>query len=225
MQTDYALGSDGTEILSAVFRGRLRGLNEIILATGAPLEGNLFYFQGATDLADCPDPARAHKRRNLYRAIQGKHRFLEVGFNAGHSALLALSAAPDLTYLGVDIASNPYTRLCAALMSHWFGDRFLFVAGDSREMLPAIWLQGGRGFDLIHVDGGHGAGTCLADLVNAVHVAEPAGAHLLLDDTGHAPIRALYERLRHAGLLQTDDCGRTWEGGENLLARVLPRGA
>jgi len=223
MQPDYALGPTGEEIFSDTFRARLRGLNEIVLATGAPLEGNLFYFQGTTDLTDRPDPARIHKRRNLYRALQGKRRMLEVGMNAGHSALLALSAVPNLTYLGVDIASNAYTRLCADLMKHWYGDRFLFVAGDSREMLPALWLQGGRCFDFIHIDGGHGAGTCLADMVNALHLAESEGAHLLLDDTSHPPIHGLFQRLCVAGQLEAEMCGGDWEGGENLLARIPRR--
>ena len=221
MLPDYAIGPSDEELLSDSFRGRLRCLNEIVLATGAPLEGNLFYFQGARDLGTAPDPARIHKRRNLWRALAGRHRLLEIGFNAGHSALLALSAAPQLTYLGVDIAGNPYTSLCADLMKRWFGDRFLFVTGDSREMLPALWLQGGQCFDLIHVDGGHGAGTCLADIANGLRLADPAGSLLLLDDTAHPPIRAIHDRFLAAGLLERDDRDGSWEGSESLLARIL----
>ena len=98
----------------------------------------------------------APARRNLWRAARFKERLLEVGVNAGHSALLALSSNPKLQYYGVDIVSHSYTIACVDFLKGEFPGRVHLFPGDSREVLP--WLadrSGDLAFDLFSIDGGH----------------------------------------------------------------------
>ena len=103
-----------------------------------------------------PDAALAPARRNVWRAVRFKERLLEVGVNAGHSALLALSSSPRLEYYGVDIMAHAYTAECVDFLKGEFPGRVHLFTGDSREVLP--WLVSRRAelaFDIFHVDGGH----------------------------------------------------------------------
>ena len=126
------------------------------------------------------------------------HRMLEVGFNAGHSATLALIANPTLEYHALDLCQHNYTRRCFQLLMFRFPGRVSLTCGDStvrlRELelerwVPPRWRSGGggtfggarggrstkaaaagsgkangrraasgyeaRGYDLLHIDGGH----------------------------------------------------------------------
>ncbi len=74
----------------------LRALNIAVEKTGVLIEGNLFYHhQTSVTHETPPDSSRAHKRRNFLRVVNGCGRFVEIGFNAGHSALLALDRDPE----------------------------------------------------------------------------------------------------------------------------------
>ncbi len=76
----------------AQFLDHLRHLNEIASGTGEPLEGNLCYFHCQQDFKySPPDPRRGERRETFLRALAGRSRLLEIGFNAGHSTLLALT--------------------------------------------------------------------------------------------------------------------------------------
>ena len=105
---DYTIRRDTLdEVLSDLFRQRLQRLNGIVQRSGERLEGNVFYADGdkGFDRA-APGGRSGAARRNLWRAARFKERMLEVGVNAGHSALLALSSNPRLQYYGVDIMSH-----------------------------------------------------------------------------------------------------------------------
>src|SRR5579863_672981 len=106
---DYSLHRDTLdEIFTERFRLRLERIAALVRQSGEPLEGNIFYADLADHYADQPpDRDLAPARRNVWRAVRFKERLLEVGVNAGHSALLALSANPRLEYYGVDIMGTP----------------------------------------------------------------------------------------------------------------------
>ena len=107
---------------------------------------------------------------------------LEIGFNPGHSALLALSMNPEIHYTGIDWFRNA-TAICL-LTALLFGSRFEIIQGGSREIQPRI-TQGARPDDLYHVDGGHGSLNCFADVSNSFRLASGRRpCHLLLDDAG-----------------------------------------
>jgi hypothetical protein len=222
---DYTIARDTLdETLSAAFCDRLQRLNAIVSRAGEPLEGNIIYPDlDKAFLGSPPSAALAPARRNLWRAVRFKRRVLEVGVNAGHSALLALSANPRLEYNGVDILAHSYTLECVDFLKGEFPGRVHLFPGDSREVLP--WLadrSDEANFDLYCVDGGHTDDVCLADMTHCVRMAQgQKGRHLLLDDVHASWIFDIYCEFVARGDLTTETFFGDWEdAGRNVLARV-----
>ncbi len=222
---DYSIRRDTLdEILSEMFRGRLRRLNEIVRRSGERLEGNIFYGDGEERYADRP-PAEdlAPARRNVWRAVRFKQRLLEVGVNAGHSALLALSASPTLEYYGVDIMAHAYAAECVDFLKAEFPGRVHLFPGDSREVLVRLADRSGDiEFDILHVDGGHTSEVCRSDMANCIRIARGVrGRHLLLDDVHASWIFDIYCDFVSRGDLTTETFFGDWEdAGRNVLARI-----
>lgn len=222
---DYSIRRDTLdEVLSEMFRGRLRRLNEIVRRSGERLEGNIFYGDGEERYADRP-PAEdlAPARRNVWRAVRFKQRLLEVGVNAGHSALLALSASPTLEYYGVDIMAHAYAAECVDFLKAEFPGRVHLFPGDSREVLVRLADRSGDiEFDILHVDGGHTSEVCRSDMANCIRIARGGrGRHLLLDDVHASWIFDIYCDFVSRGDLTTETFFGDWEdAGRNVLARV-----
>ncbi|MBV8664186.1 MAG: hypothetical protein JO107_13910, partial [Hyphomicrobiales bacterium] len=109
---DYSIDRrDASEAFAPQFMRRLETLNSLVAQTGETLEGNVFYRDEEKDfLGRPPELGLTPARRNVWRATRFKRQMLEVGVNAGHSALLALSANPALVFHGVDIALHAYTE-------------------------------------------------------------------------------------------------------------------
>ena len=165
----------------------------------------------------------APARRNAWRAVRFKERLLEVGVNAGHSALLALSSNPRLEYYGVDIMSHAYTAECVDFLKGEFPGRVHLFTGDSREVLP--WLVSRRAelaFDIFHVDGGHTDEVCRSDMSNCIRIAGgQRGRHVLLDDVHASWIFDVYCEFVSRGDLTTETFFDDWEeAGRNVLARI-----
>ena len=222
---DYTIRRDTlAEVFSDVFLERLRRINAIVRQSGEPLEGNIFYADLDERFAEKP-PADdlGPARRNVWRAVRFKERLLEVGVNAGHGALLALSSHRKLEYYGVDIMTHSYTIECVDFLKGEFPGRVHLFPGDSREVLP--WLAERRGelnFDLIHVDGGHTSEVCLSDMTHGVRLgAGLKGRHLLLDDVHASWIFDIYCEFVARGDLTTETFFGDWEeAGRNVLARI-----
>jgi hypothetical protein len=222
---DYTIARDTlAETLTPAFQERLRRLNAIVARSGESLEGNIFYPDlDGTFAVSPPVAALAPARRNVWRAVRFKRRLLEVGVNAGHSALLALSANPKLEYYGVDILSHGYTVECVDFLKGEFPGRVHLFPGDSREVLP--WLadrEDDLNFDLYGVDGGHTDDVCLSDMTHCVRMARgQKGRHLLLDDVHASWIFDIYCEFVARGDLTTETFFYDWEdAGRNLLARI-----
>ena len=222
---DYSLHRDTLdEIFTERFRLRLERIAALVRQSGEPLEGNIFYADLADRYADQPpDRDLAPARRNVWRAVRFKERLLEVGVNAGHSALLALSANPRLEYYGVDIMAHAYTAECVDFLKGEFPGRVHLFTGDSRDVLP--WLVNRRAelaFDVFHVDGGHTDDVCRADMGNCIRIAHGGrGRHILLDDVHASWIFDVYCEFVSRGDLTTETFFGDWEdAGRNVLARI-----
>jgi hypothetical protein len=222
---DYSIRRDTLEeILADAFRQRLSRIAEIVKRSGEPLEGNIFYADGDEGYAARPPAAElAPARRNAWRAVRFKERLLEVGVNAGHSALLALSTNPKLEYYGVDIMSHAYTAECVDFLKGEFPGRVHLFPGDSREVLP--WLVDRRAelsFDIFHVDGGHTSEVCLSDMTNCIRIAQgQRGRHVMLDDVHASWVFDIYCEFVARGDLTTETFFGDWEeAGRNVLARI-----
>ena len=218
------------EHFSEKFLSRTLELNRFVLESGEKFEGSVFYWNDSeTNTHAFPVATLAPARRNLWRASRFKKCMLEIGVNAGHSALLALSLNPNLIYYGVDINWHKYTGICAQFLRQEFGERFNFFAGDSREVLPHLAEQTNLpDFDLFHVDGGHSREICYADISNCLRLANKSAdaiaSHLLLDDVNASWIYDVYCQYVSSGHLMSETFFFDWEDtNRNVLARIFKR--
>ena len=223
---DYTIDrADASERFSDRFIGRLKTLNALVRASEEVIEGGIFYWDRDADFFDkMPDASLAPARRNLWRATRFKRSLLEIGVNAGHSALLSLSANDGLVYHGVDIGSHKYTEPCIDYLAREFPGRVRFFPGDSREVLPYLATHRRElEFDIFHVDGGHTDELCRTDISNCVRLARGgSGKHLLLDDINASWIFDVYCEYVSLGYLSTETLFGDWEDvNRNLFARIL----
>jgi|ERR1700722_9071668 hypothetical protein len=223
---DYSIDRrDVSEIYSGGFIKRLKILNNFVRESGEVLEGGIFYWDRDAEFAENPPAADlAPARRNLWRATRFKKSMIEIGVNACHSALLALSANPRLVYYGVDIDIHKYTRPCVNYLAQEFPGRVHYYPGDSREVLPYLAVHHPElDFDIFHVDGGHTSEVCHADVSNCLRLAQRGfGKHLLLDDINASWIFDIYAEFVSKGHLTTETFFGDWEDdNRNVLARIL----
>lgn len=156
-------------------------LTEIVKATGDNLEGNCFTIHQTTKR----DEALLSKRINLFTAASQGSQILELGFNAGHSALLLLLGCKEgATLEFLDIGGHPYVRPCFQYLQQIRPEvpRRL-VLGDSKHVLPLRVLRDGERdvYDLIHMDGGHSMDCVINDLTLLYQLLKPGG-WMIIDD-------------------------------------------
>ena len=152
------------------------------------VEGNVFGHHG-TDATTYPRTEFRSKRRLLSLLALSKKNILEVGFNAGHSALLLLTANPDLKYTAIDLNFNPYVIECFDYLKSVFGDRICLQVGDSQIELPKL-LDKNSSFDGYIIDGGHSIPVAQSDLLNIIKYAGN-DAVICFDDSDSPKLRAL----------------------------------
>jgi hypothetical protein len=189
----------GKEYFNPVFLEILEALNIAVRESQEVIEGNYFYHHQVSELQNSPDPSRCQKRIFLSKTVKGKKSVLEVGFNAGHSALLILSSNPHIKYVGVDIGEHSYTKEAGRILLNHFGNRFKLIIGDSTDILPILKLDKLK-FEVIHIDGGHSRDQCLSDLRNATNLLIEESGQILLDDIkGSEILDALEEfKMKHS---------------------------
>jgi predicted O-methyltransferase YrrM len=190
-------------LLPPDFLPMLDELNRLVARSGTPLEGNLFYYHQEANV--CRETVYSEfypKRKNFIAAARDSTTMLEIGVNAGHSALLALACGVE--YHGVDIAKHAYVKPTASFLKSQFGDRFHFYEGDSLTKLPEMAIEFPYlRFDMIHVDGHHGINYFEQDLHNAMKMALK-DAWVIIDDTDLDEIAELYRKEVQSGALRAD---------------------
>jgi hypothetical protein len=182
----------------------LSELNACVASVGEPVAGN--YLYGHNDPAfpqAIIDLKMKGKRENLIHAAQHKKHMLEIGVNAGHSALIALYHS-DIMYYGVDVGLHGYTPAAIDFLKQKFGSRVNYRAKGSLQALPYIAVQEPQlKFDLIHIDGNHELPFVETDFYNALRVAHEQG-WILFDDTGnrYPDIQEFIRRMLAQGLVE-----------------------
>ena len=102
----------------------------------------------------------------------------EVGFNAGHSTAVWLSANPTAIVHSFDLF-HMFGLGCVAELHRRFGaHRLVIHRGDSVKTVPATPLPP---CDLVHVDGRHSYGNTLRDFLNLLPKSSPHAAFLFDD--------------------------------------------
>ena len=155
----------------------LAGLLEVVRGRQR-LDGNLFYENLDDAIGGRPAYSLKWKRENLLQVARQACNVLEIGFNAGHAALLFLLANPLSRVTCIDRMDHPYTQDCFDYLAAAFPGRLRLIAGDSLDVLPTLR---GEYFDLVHLDAGKHRTieadlTAIRGIVHADHV-------IAIDDT------------------------------------------
>ena len=149
--------------------------------------------------------------------------YLEVGFNAGHSAAMMLSVFPHLQTRSFDIFGHEYARPKFALLEERVGrGRASLTCGDSRVTLPSAGVGSAtlEGLaDVVRIDGGHTLEVAAADLLNGRRLAKPR-ALVLLDDCTFAEVHEAWRVALDLGVVAPLREGLGWKG--MCVGRYIP---
>jgi hypothetical protein len=187
------------EMFFEEYKGHLDELLKIVKDVGEPLEGNIFYQH--------LEPAPGHdlierflpKRAALGMFAMAHDDIVEIGFNAGFSALLMLTANPNLRLTSVDICEHQYTMPCYEYLMNAFPGRVTLVKGDSTAVLGHV-LQTNKELTGYIIDGGHGVGIAEQDLRNVIQYANK-DAVLCFDDSDFVELRLMLNLYMMSGHL------------------------
>ena len=191
-----------------IYKNNLDTLKRIIDDVGEPLEGNIFYEHFETNRTILSEKFFS-KRAALAMFAMSHKEIVEVGFNSGFSALLMLSANPELKLTCVDICEHKYTEPCFQYLKTIFDDRITLVKGDSTVVLPEV-LQSNKNLTGYIIDGGHGLDVAEQDLQNVIKYAND-GAVLCFDDSDFIKLRMMLNMYMMSGHLMNfmDEFGPT----------------
>lgn len=138
----------------------------------------------------------------------------EVGFNAGHSAVIWLHRTAH-TLQAFDLLRLPHSRASRAYVERSYPARATFRQGDSKDTFRRYAHAVGRGCasacGLVSIDGQHSLLGALYDLVSAIHAAREASSGssiLVMDDaTRRCPgVLAVWTAAVEGGFVTKRNC-------------------
>ena len=177
----------------------LSTLQKLIQETGEELEGNCFYEHHTFTFR----PELLMKQINLFWAGSESTKICEIGFNAGHSALLFFLGNPKLkSFVIFDVCTHKYVKPCLEYIATQFQDTEIEVhIGDSKVSVPNYLLrhtESFRSFDLVHVDGGHDEHCIKSDMIYADKLVCINGI-IIIDDTDNSLISSYVDKYLATG--------------------------
>jgi len=102
---------------------------------------------------------------------------LEIGFNAGHSAEVILSANKEAKLTSFDLGIHSYTSVGKEYIDKKFPERHTLILGDSKKTVA----EHAGEYECFFIDGGHDYETAKADILNCARLARPC-AMVMMDD-------------------------------------------
>jgi len=173
-------------------------LDEIVKQSGELIEGDCTHQHH--NILIKPEELKP-KQLNIISAAIKATEALEIGFNAGHSALLMLLANPNLKLKCFDTCEHKYTKKCYYYLKLLFGSRIEMIVGNSTTTIPAYHTDHPSStYDLIHIDGSHALADAEADLMNCYPLLNLLGT-LIWDDVQCEHLNNLIEHNRVNGRL------------------------
>eukprot|EP00667_Euglena_gracilis_P007446 EG_transcript_7527 len=143
----------------------------------------------------------------------GIRKVCEVGFNAGHSAAIALFSNPDATVTSFDMGTLAWSAASVGFLHHTFPDldRLTYIKGNSHHSLPhyAQLVHQGNATpcDILLVDGDHSYDGAKADFRDGRLVSAPRGFLFADDATLSFPgVKVAWQELVDQGHLETLYC-------------------
>lgn len=92
---------------------------------------------------------------------------MEVGFNAGLSAINFLKHSPNSIVISFDIALHEYCWYAKMFIDEKYPGRHILISGDSKINIPAFSLTSNIKFDVIFIDGYHSVFYAYSDMINS----------------------------------------------------------
>ena len=154
-------------------------LKKIVLSHTDEPEGDCFWYHKSTVEAD----DLKYKQYNLYYLGSKAKNIVEIGFNAGHSALLMILGNDTSKLRIFDLCEHSYTIECFNYLNSNFPGRLEIHKGNSLETVPEYYEKNKDcKYDLIHVDGFHEASHVKKDFMNVKKLGSKNGVIILDDD-------------------------------------------
>jgi hypothetical protein len=185
----------------------LHTLNDIVANSGEKMEGNLFYLHESIPLDQSLYSFYDGKRQRLQNLARRFGYITEIGFNAGHSAALMLTANPGLKLCSIDIGVHSYVLPCAATIQTYFPGQHTMVIKDSRHMERNELARAGA----VIIDGGHSFENCFLDLAQCIAYCR-SNTVIVIDDFDALTVRAAYDRLSSSFKLWPEMVGDNTQG-------------
>ena len=108
---------------------------------------------------------------------------MEIGFNAGHSAVTFLSANKNVHVTSFDIGVHDYMKIGKKFIDKFFKNRHNLIIGNSIETVPEYLKNNPKNkFDIILIDGNHDYDFAIGDIFNCIGLSHNKTV-ILLDDT------------------------------------------
>lgn len=173
----------------------------IVHTQGEKLEGNIYSRHLTTDAAT-PLVSKQLNIVNLIRRIRPR-TILEIGFNAGFSALLMqMASVQPVSMTLVDINVHSYVVPCFSMVSSDFSDMNIILepSGDGLCRL----IQQHQKYDLIHIDGDHSLAGARSDLDLCLQLCHD-DTIIMFDDTNMETLNNLCSEYVRNGKLQDYD--------------------
>lgn len=194
------MNSSLNETLNETLITHLAELERIILESGEPLEGNCVYLHNTLERSDHLLP----KQENLMHLATKGNRIMEIGFNAGHSALMFLLGNPECHIQLFDIHAHLYSQGCFEYLDKMFPGRLTMIWGNTQEtLLPYVTevIHQRKTFDVIHVDGSH----AIHDVRNDMDMCRFLSTEetlIIYDDVWLRDLEEYYRHLLNANIVR-----------------------
>jgi len=134
----------------------------------------------------------------------------EIGFNAGHSAIVFLAAESRAKLLVFDLGTLQYSNVSSKFVQDVYPNRLSIVWGSSFDTVPKYFQDNSKVCDVFSVDGDHSEPGSFTDLSNAL-VATKKGGIILADDVSESfGVPKSWSKLIIEGKILELECG---EGG------------
>ena len=194
----------------------------IVINSEELLEGNSFYAHESLQI--CPQLWK--KQVNLFWCgKQASTRICEIGFNAGHSAMLMLLGRDktSLDFTVFDIGEHSYVRPCLEYIKQHFSHvNFEYIEGDSTITMPE-YIKNNNSligkYEVVHVDGGHLEDCIINDMKNA-DILVALNGYIIVDDINNEHINKYVDMYISSGTYTEVDIIETEDYPHRIIKKI-----
>lgn len=198
---------------------------------GSPQEDSLETYLDSNNVRITEGYMETEQQRQFCERLKSYENIktiLEIGLNAGHSAENFFQACPNLgLFISFDINRYDYTKHAVDYLSNKYGNRFLFVPGDSAVTVPKFSMNyPNQLFDLIYVDGNHTFEYAFGDIFNCGSLAH-LKTILWVDDYSAQEVYNAMKVLERRGVIKIlnvyHSSERCWAEAQYTAAFIFSR--